>query len=68
MSCDTTSTDMPIPPAGRRLPPPAAGGDPLAALLRKAVRRARPGPGRRWLQRLLRDGEHASGGGAARGD
>jgi len=49
-------------------PAPAAAEagqrDPLMELLARALNRAPAGPARRWLERLLRDGEAASGQGA----
>jgi hypothetical protein len=61
MSTAYTATDLPGPPAARPPTPHAARGDPLGDLLRRAVQGAPEGPARRWLERLLGDGESAAG-------
>jgi len=43
------------------LPVAARPGDPVVEVLRRALERAPEGPARRWLERLLRDGQAAAG-------
>jgi len=65
----TTADETTPPPPGPDPAPvlladgtPALERDTVAALRRRALRTARPGPVRRWLTALLTRGESASGG------